>query len=642
VGDPVIAAAGDIACDPLNSNFNGGHGSSNSCHQMSVSDLLVNAGLAAVLDLGDNQYYCGGLAAYQQSYDPSWGRVKNITYPAVGNHEYITSPGSGGSTGCNTSNAGAQGHFAYFGASAGDPSKGYYSFDIGTWHLIMLNSNCGSAGGCSASTAQGQWLRADLAAHTNFCTLAYWHVPVFSSGGRASTTYRTFWDALYAADADVVLAGHDHIYERFAPQTPTGARDLSRGIREFVVGTGGANHTSIPSVKPNSEVRNSDTYGVLKLTLHPTNYDWQFVPEAGGTFTDSGTGQCHGIQSDTQPPSAPTALNATATSPGSVALSWGASIDNVAVSGYRVFRNGTQIATVSGTSYVDDQATPATSYTYTVAAYDAGGNQSALSGSVTLTTPPDVDPPTTPTGLNATAVAAERVDLSWTSSTDDVRVQGYDILRDDAVVGTAPATAGTTATYADVGVQPETPYTYRVRAYDAAGNRSTVSAPITVTTPARPTVLTFSLSDDSYVRSDQATTNFGSATSLQVDGSPAKRILMRFTVSGVGARPVTGATMRLHVTNASPIGGALHRVTGGAWTEGGVTWNNQPAFATAVLTSLGPVSVGGWYDLDLGALVTGDGVYEVVLDSTSSDGADYDSSEGSASLAPQVMVTTTG
>jgi chitodextrinase len=485
-------------------------------------------------------------------------------------------------------------------------------------------------------------LRADLAAHTNFCTLAYWHVPLFSSGGRAKTTYRTFWDALYAADADVVLAGHDHIYERFAPQTPTGVRDLTRGIREFVVGTGGANHTSIPSVKPNSEVRNSTTFGVLKMTLHPTSYDWEFVPEAGGTFTDAGTGQCHGIQSDTQPPSAPTALNATAVSAGSVSLSWGASTDNVAVSGYRVFRNGTQIATVSATTYVDNQANPATSYSYTVAAYDAGGNQSVLSGAANVTTPPDVSPPTTPTGLVSSAVAAERVDLTWASSTDNVRVQGYDILRDGVVVGDAPATTGSTASYADLGAQPETSYGYRVRAYDAAGNRSPVSGLISVTTPPRPTVLTFSLVDDAYVRSDQPTSNFGAATSLQVDGSPAKRTLLRFVVSGVGPRQVTGATLRLHASNASNVGGVLHRVTGGAWTEGAVTWNDQPTFSPAVLSSLGSVSVGGWYTLDLGGLVTGDGVYEVVIDSTSSDGADYDSAEGVASLAPQVVVTTTG
>ncbi len=288
--DPVIAAAGDIACDPGSASFNGGNGTSSSCRQKYTSDLLVNAGLSAVLDLGDNQYYCGGYQAFLQSYDLSWGRVKPITHPAVGNHEYLTS----GGTGCTTANTGAAGYFQYFGAAAGNPSQGYYSYDIGTWHLIALNSNCSSAGGCGATSPQGKWLEADLSAHSNFCVLAYWHIPLFSSGGRASTNSKPFWTALYNHNADLILVGHDHIYERFAPQTPSGIADPVRGIRQFTVGTGGADHTSITTVAANSELINTNTFGVLKLTLHPDSYDWQFVPEAGKTFTDSGTTACHG------------------------------------------------------------------------------------------------------------------------------------------------------------------------------------------------------------------------------------------------------------------------------------------------------------------------------------------------------------
>ncbi len=280
VSDPVIAAAGDIACDPSNANFNGGNGASNSCRQLYTSNLLVNANLAAVLDLGDNQYYCGGYQAFLQSYDLSWGRVKSITHPAVGNHEYLTS----GGTGCDASNAGAAGYFNYFGSAAGQPGQGYYSFDIGTWHIIALNSNCGSAGGCGATSPQGVWLANDLKTHSNFCTLAYWHIPLFSSGGRANNNSKAFWQLLYDNNADLILSAHDHTYERFAPQTPSGTLDTSRGIRELLVGSGGANHTGIVSVAANSEVRNSDTFGVLMLTLHPTSYDWQFVPEAGKTL----------------------------------------------------------------------------------------------------------------------------------------------------------------------------------------------------------------------------------------------------------------------------------------------------------------------------------------------------------------------
>jgi len=161
--DPVIAAAGDIACDPLDSKFNSGNGVVNYCQQKAVSNLLVNGSFSAVLSLGDNQYYCGSLAAYNTVYDPTWGRLKSITHPAVGNHEYLTAPGSGGATGCDSTNANAAGYFSYFGSSAGAQGQGYYSFNLGAWHLIALNSNCSSAGGCSATSPQGKWVAADKA-----------------------------------------------------------------------------------------------------------------------------------------------------------------------------------------------------------------------------------------------------------------------------------------------------------------------------------------------------------------------------------------------------------------------------------------------------------------------------------------------
>ncbi len=289
VTDPLIAAAGDIACDPTNSNFNGGNGTSNVCRQLYTSNIIVNLQPAGVLALGDDQYYCGGYNAFLQSYALSWGRFNSIIHPVPGNHEYLTS----GGTGCDSTNAGAAGYFNYYGAAAGTPGQGWYSYDIGAWHLIALNSNCGNVGGCSTSSPQGQWLLSDLAAHPNACTLAYWHIPLWSSGGRAASNMATVMQILYNNNADVVLSGHDHDYERFAPQDYMGNYDPDRGIREFIVGTGGANHTSFSTTAPNSEVRNDTTFGILQLTLHGASYDWQFIPEAGKTFTDSGTGNCH-------------------------------------------------------------------------------------------------------------------------------------------------------------------------------------------------------------------------------------------------------------------------------------------------------------------------------------------------------------
>jgi hypothetical protein len=245
-----------------------------------TSDLLVGRDLAAVLTLGDTQYEDATAAKFLASYDPTWGRVKGITRPVVGNHDYLT--------------AGAAAYYAYFGAAAGDPAKGYYSFDVGSWHVIVLNSNCGAVGGCGAGSPQEQWLVADLAENPDRCLLAAWHHPRFSSGphGNDATT-DAFWRALHAAGADVILTGHDHVYERFTPQDPDGHADLSRGIRQFVVGTGGKNLTSFPVIRANSEARSAAAFGVLELTLRPTGYDWRFRPAAGSAFTDFGSAACH-------------------------------------------------------------------------------------------------------------------------------------------------------------------------------------------------------------------------------------------------------------------------------------------------------------------------------------------------------------
>lgn len=281
--DPVIAAAGDIACDPDDPGYNGGDGTSDRCRQRATSDLLVGAGLAAVLPLGDIQYDAASAANINAVYDPTWGRIKAISRPILGNHE-----GSGTA------------YFNYFngaGASdgpAGPPGKGYYSFDIGGWHLVALNSNC-SRVACSAGSEQERWLRADLAAHPAACTLAYWHHPRFSSGHDGSnTSMQALWEALDEADVEILLSGHSHDYERFAPLDRTGAVDRGDGIRQFVVGTGGAFFTGGLSTRiPGSEVAQNDTFGVLMLTLHRSSYDWRFAPVAGSSFSDSGTDPCH-------------------------------------------------------------------------------------------------------------------------------------------------------------------------------------------------------------------------------------------------------------------------------------------------------------------------------------------------------------
>ncbi|HEX2089782.1 MAG TPA: DNRLRE domain-containing protein [Actinomycetota bacterium] len=273
---PVVAAAGDIACSPGSSSFNGGNGTATNCRQKYTSNSLANARFSAVLPLGDIQYEAGEYNNFLNSYHPSWGRVKSITRPAVGNHEYRTS--------------GAAGYFQYFGAAAGDPSKGYYSFNLGSWHLIALNSSIAR----DASSAQVRWLANDLAANTKPCVLAYWHHPRWSSGSNhgSDASVAPFWNTLHAARADVVLVGHDHLYERFALQNTTGGADPN-GIRQFTVGTGGKSLYPFGTIRANSEARNNTTYGVLMLKLQPSSYSWRFIPEAGKTYTDSGSTTCH-------------------------------------------------------------------------------------------------------------------------------------------------------------------------------------------------------------------------------------------------------------------------------------------------------------------------------------------------------------
>jgi hypothetical protein len=239
--------------------------------------LLLDAIPGTVFAAGDLAYENGSADDFANCYVPSWGRHKSRTRPVPGNHEYFT--------------FGATGYYGYFGSAAGDPTKGYYSYELAGWHIIALNSNLRVDPG----SPQEQWLRQDLANSHVQCTLAYWHHPRFSSGvdHGDDPMMQPLWQALYDYGADVVISGHDHIYERFAPQTPTGALDLAKGIREFIVGTGGGSRDATGSPRPNSEVRSGSAWGVLKLSLFADRYEWRFVPVAGKTFTDTGSGSCH-------------------------------------------------------------------------------------------------------------------------------------------------------------------------------------------------------------------------------------------------------------------------------------------------------------------------------------------------------------
>lgn len=269
-GSAVLVGAGDIAkCDR---------------RQSERTARLLDAIPGTVFTAGDNAYPHGTAQEFVECYGITWGRHRARTRPSPGNHDYDA--------------LGAAPYFKYFGENAGPPGRGYYSYDLGSWHIVALNSNRNAAGW---GAAQEAWLRADLEATPSRCIAAYWHHPRFSSGSKYGDHpyMNALYHILYRRGVSLVISAHDHIYERFAPQDPSGKAD-PRGVRQFIVGTGGARLYSIGKIRPNSEARNSTAHGVLKLTLHPSRYDWEFVPVAGQSFRDRGTASCATVSEATR------------------------------------------------------------------------------------------------------------------------------------------------------------------------------------------------------------------------------------------------------------------------------------------------------------------------------------------------------
>ena len=264
-GAAILAGAGDIAsCDSSGDE---------------ATATLLDRIDGTVFTAGDNAYDNGSARDFAECYTPTWGRFLDRTLPLPGNHDYNI--------------AGASGYFAYFGAAAGDPSQGWYARDVGAWRIYALNSNCGAIGGCAAGSPQERWLRADLTANPRACVLAIWHHPLFSSGEHGSNDATVaLWRALSDARAEVVVNGHDHDYERFAPQTAAGAPDPN-GLVEYVAGMGGRSHYVIAHTIANSLARSDDTYGILRFELYGGSWASAFVPVAGSSFRDDAAGTCH-------------------------------------------------------------------------------------------------------------------------------------------------------------------------------------------------------------------------------------------------------------------------------------------------------------------------------------------------------------
>lgn len=483
--DPVLLAAGDIAaCD--------------SSGDEATAAILDGYPDATVATLGDNVYPNGTVAEFATCYEPSWGRHKTQTRPSPGNHDYGT--------------PGASGYHGYFGAAAGPVAKGWYSYDLGSWHVVVLNSNCAYVE-CGSGSEQVLWLRADLAAHPADCTIAYWHHPRFTSGTHAGepelAAAAPFWNALYEYGADLVLAGHDHDYERFAPQTPAGQADSAYGIREFVVGTGGRSLRGFGTPAPNSEVRDSSAFGVLKVVLREGAYDWTFLAEAGKTFTDAGTGSCHPPPDGRPPESNPTISSshpAGWSNDNTVEVTWtGASDSGSGVDGFSYDWTQQPDSAPDLVKDAEETAGSATSppladgeWWFHLRTGDNAGNWSAPvhHGPFRIDTAPPANP-----SLSASHTAAcsadATVDVTWAGATDSRSgVDGYsfewsrsstatpDLIK-DAEEGAGAATSSTLA---------DGEWWFHLRTRDNAANWSSPVhvGPFCVDTaaPANPTLAT--------------------------------------------------------------------------------------------------------------------------------------------------------
>jgi LPXTG-motif cell wall-anchored protein len=425
-GDPVLVGAGDIA-------------SCKSLGDEATADLL--AGIrGTIATFGDNAYPKGTAANFAECYKPSWGKFKARTMPSPGNHEYET--------------AGASGYFNYFGRAAGRSGEGFYSYDLGSWHVISLNSNCSFVGGCGPGSPQVQWLKADLAANSNTCTLAYWHHPRFSSGVHGDeSSVAPFWDALYQAGADVVLNGHDHVYERFAPLNPSGQTDPAQGIHQFTVGTGGAELTEFERIDPTRSVQIAGMNGVLKMTLHPDRYDWQFVTAPDGTEADTGSARCHGAPSsgpptDTTGTAGTTTTGTTDTTAGTTTGTTPATDTTAGTS--TTSTTGTTTGTRTGTRSATSTTTGTTTGTTTTTGTSTTGTTTGTTTSTTTVTTTITTTGTTTgttdasteTTTGASTGATSGASTTGSATTADTTSANDGVIRDTIPDGVLPNTGG--------------------------------------------------------------------------------------------------------------------------------------------------------------------------------------------------------
>jgi hypothetical protein len=467
-GDATLMAAGDISrCDGTADE--------------ATASILGQYPSATVAAVGDLAYENGSTAEYG-CYDSSWGAAKSRTRPVPGDHDYGT--------------PGAAPYFSYFGAAAGAVGKGYYSYELGGWHVIALNSNCDQVGGCGVGSAEEVWLRNDLRAHRNSCILTYMQSALYASSGQSDPTVKPFWQALYENGADVIIDGDSHYYERFAPQDPNGAANTTNGISEFIVGTGGAVLFPTPTGRlPNSQILNATTYGVLRLVLHTTGYDWQFMPAAGGTLTDSGRGTCAGgYTADSLIVAAPATPvpSASLSATGQFSVSWQPSPDIPTGATYSLFQRSTGSPTytlvasgLTGTTYTfgATNAMPEGTWVYRVQAKDSVRTSTYSADSTPVKVdksrplPPTISPDR-PADYSTTGWWKDYVTVTFLDNGDPALADGT------AGSGVDKRTLLAPATYKTSGI-----FVATEQIADFAGNQSLTTS-LTIRVDATPPVIT--------------------------------------------------------------------------------------------------------------------------------------------------------
>ncbi|MGZ4632028.1 MAG: fibronectin type III domain-containing protein, partial [Actinomycetes bacterium] len=581
--------------------------------QANVLSQIAASGSRFAVMTGDTAYPGGGQKEYgdlQQTgtdisavFGPAGWGVPGRSIPVfnvTGNHGFtngsvqVTNWPEGNAASTSNGKYLMEGYPAINGSTPKSYPSMWYAFDAGGARFYVLTASWadGNIGSGSvyqndrdahwtASSAEYLWLQNDLATHPGSLKFAFWHYPLYAdSGGQPSDTFLqggagTLQGLLNQYGVALAFNGHAHGYERNRPD--------SAGMVSYVLGNGGAALGSVGGCSSYdlyaigsggshcgsapAGLSKDHVFGFAKVTVSGRQVTVTPTDELGRTY-DVQTYTFPGGALDTQKPTAPT-VTATAVSTGRVDLSWTGATDNVGVTGYRVFRGGTQLTEQAGTTYSDTTVSPNTSYSYTVVALDAAGNLSPASAPATVSTTgaPDGTAPSQPTGLTATAVSSSQVNLGWTASTDNVAVTGYRVYRNGTALPTPAPDPTPPTTYSDATASPGTTYTYQVSAIDAAGNEST-KASATVTTPAAgggSTTLTFAPTDDATVDSSQPTVNFGTATRVTVDNSPVNYILLKFSVTGTSGCTIGASKLRLTVANTSndnsPYGGDVYGTT---------------------------------------------------------------------------------